>query len=199
MIIPKFSLQQFLAVLQISVFGALVAGLFGIIHDQLTYTLSPAYFTKFKFEQFKVVDFGFHNRIFVAFIGFMASWWVGLIIGWILGRMCIKENLKSEKKRAVIYLFGVLGGTLLANFLAWGLAVFTQNPENLAFWQSMIHDLSQEEVASFRTVGFIHNGAYIGGCLITIVFIIFLNIKNTKKNEKELDSQSLPKQTAITP
>jgi hypothetical protein len=33
-------------------FTIIIAGLYGIIHDQITYSISPEYFTKFKYRQF---------------------------------------------------------------------------------------------------------------------------------------------------
>ena len=68
----------------------LIGGLYGILHDQLTYTISPEYYTKFKFYQFGLMDIGneaiFPNtRIEVSAVGFMATWWMGLPIGLILG------------------------------------------------------------------------------------------------------------------
>ena len=65
--------------------GALIAGLYGVVHDQITYSMSPEYFTRVKFFQFHYADFGLPPRSFVAEIGFLATWWVGLIAGWFLG------------------------------------------------------------------------------------------------------------------
>jgi hypothetical protein len=49
----------------------LLTGLYGIVHDQLTYSISSEYFTKFKYEQFgfEPAWFGGH-RPTVAVIGF---------------------------------------------------------------------------------------------------------------------------------
>lgn len=63
----------------------ILAGLYGILHDQFTYTISPEYFTKFKFIQFRLMNEGkliFPNvRFAVAIVGFFATWWTGIIIG----------------------------------------------------------------------------------------------------------------------
>lgn len=69
--------------------GALIAGLYGIVHDQLTYTLSPEYFTLLKFRQFAWADFGGPPRLLVAEIGFLATWWVGALAGWLIGRVTV--------------------------------------------------------------------------------------------------------------
>ena len=36
----------------------IMAGIYGILHDQLTYTISPEYYTKFKFYHFGLMDMG---------------------------------------------------------------------------------------------------------------------------------------------
>src|ERR1043166_5997270 len=52
--------------------GALLAGTYGVVHDQVTYSISAEYFTRLKFSQFQRADFGFPPRVFVAEIGFLA-------------------------------------------------------------------------------------------------------------------------------
>ena len=44
--------------LGIAALGAVLAGCYGALHDQISYTISPEYFTKVKFEQFRYADFG---------------------------------------------------------------------------------------------------------------------------------------------
>jgi hypothetical protein len=69
--------------------GAALAGLYGIVHDQITYTISPEYFARLKFAQFHYADFGLPPRIFVAEIGFLAAWWVGFLAGWFVARITV--------------------------------------------------------------------------------------------------------------
>ena len=48
-----------LATFFIIVLAAIViASLYGVGHDQVTYTISPEYYTKFKFIQFNLADSG---------------------------------------------------------------------------------------------------------------------------------------------
>ena len=68
-------------VLTATIFIAIIlAGIYGIIHDQITYSISPEYFTKFKYQQFGFDPawFGGHRQT-VAVIGFLATWWMGII------------------------------------------------------------------------------------------------------------------------
>jgi hypothetical protein len=65
--------------------AVLVAGLFGIIHDQISYSVSPEYFTKFKFIQFHLLDVDLPDRARAAMVGFLASWWMGIPLGILCG------------------------------------------------------------------------------------------------------------------
>jgi hypothetical protein len=69
--------------------GAVLAGFYGVVHDQVTYSISPEYYTCLKFSQFRYADFGLPARVFVAEIGFMASWWVGFVAGWFIARITV--------------------------------------------------------------------------------------------------------------
>ena len=83
-------MKQFLVLLLLILIAIIIGGLYGIVHDQLTYSISPEYYTKFKFYQFGLIDMGneaiFPNpRIQVSVVGFLATWWMGLPIGLTLG------------------------------------------------------------------------------------------------------------------
>jgi len=60
--------------------GCLIAGLYGALHNQISYTVSPEYFTAFKFHQFSIPE-DLRGRIGAAIVGWRASWWMGLFIG----------------------------------------------------------------------------------------------------------------------
>ncbi|HEY6172439.1 MAG TPA: hypothetical protein VIX80_09295, partial [Candidatus Kapabacteria bacterium] len=81
--------------------------MYGIIHDQLTYSISPEYYTKFKFFQFGLLDSGkeaqFSNpRIQVSVVGFMATWWMGLPVGLILGLVGLIHTDRKQMFRATM-------------------------------------------------------------------------------------------------
>jgi hypothetical protein len=50
--------------------AVLVAGLFGMIHNQISYSVSDEYFTKFKFIQFHLLDPDVPERIAPPKLGF---------------------------------------------------------------------------------------------------------------------------------
>src|SRR5438105_3464978 len=97
-IIPR---RRWIGILKISALGAVLAGFYGAIHDQLSYTISPEYFTKMKFIQFSYADFGWPQRVFASEVGFLASWWVGGIGGWILARFGLDELPNPPRRKTI--------------------------------------------------------------------------------------------------
>ncbi len=43
---PRIQLARLPAMLRVSLLGAVLAGIYGAIHDQVSFTVSPEYFTK---------------------------------------------------------------------------------------------------------------------------------------------------------
>ena len=73
---PKFPLKHLPTMLRTALAGMIVAGCYGALHDQISYSISEEYFTKLKFHQFGYANFGLHPRIFAAEVGFLAIWWL---------------------------------------------------------------------------------------------------------------------------
>ncbi|WP_271785384.1 hypothetical protein [Aquimarina algiphila] len=49
----------------------LIAGVYGILHDQISFSISPEYFTKFKFPQFQIGFMGQNQpRLSASIVGF---------------------------------------------------------------------------------------------------------------------------------
>src|ERR1035438_1926964 len=101
---PKIRRTWLPAMLGYSVLGAVLAGLYGIVHDQVTYSISNEYFTRLKFSQFHYADFGLPPRVFVAEIGFLATWWVGFVAAWFIARITVPAfpqavAFRSEERR----------------------------------------------------------------------------------------------------
>jgi hypothetical protein len=65
--------------------AVLTSGLFGVLHNQISYSVSNEYFTKFTFIQFHLLDSTIPERIRAAEVGFLASWWMGIPLGLVCG------------------------------------------------------------------------------------------------------------------
>jgi hypothetical protein len=88
---PKFPAGRLPTMLRVALLGAVVAGCYGALHDQVSYSICPEYFTKLKFRQFSYADFGWPPRLFASEVGFLSTWWAGLIAGWFLARVGLAE------------------------------------------------------------------------------------------------------------
>src|SRR5262245_55465052 len=67
------TMKKLLTLFVLIVIAIFTAGVYGIVHDQISYTVSPEYFTKFKFEQFGLVDSPLPDRVKAGIVGFLAS------------------------------------------------------------------------------------------------------------------------------
>lgn len=59
--------------------AALAAATFGALHNQLSFSVGPTYFTELKFTQFNISDTT-PPRLGAALVGIFASWWMGPLI-----------------------------------------------------------------------------------------------------------------------
>jgi len=163
---PKFPLNRWPVMLGIAGLGAVIAGLYGIVHDQITYTISPVYFTRLKFKQFHYADFGLPLRVFVGEIGFLATWWVGLVAGWVLARVTAPH---AEPRRVLA--LSLRGFAIIIGFAVAGAAITfaydvlrTPDPESSRF-AKFAHRIGVNDIPAFTRVACIHNASYLAGFL----------------------------------
>lgn len=176
-----------LATFLIIVLAAIViASLYGVGHDQVTYTISPEYYTKFKFIQFNLADSGAAQhmtqpRSAVVMVGVKATWWMGLYVGIIIG-LCALVFRNPDRMFAsaiqalgivllIAILTGVIGGFYGHNVLA---------KKGIDWWlpSNLVHR------TDFITVGSIHNFSYLGGIIGLVAAIVFLLIKRSRLRKR---------------
>ena len=146
--------------------GALLAGGYGIAHDQLTYTISPEYFTKLKFAQFAYADFGGPPRVLVAEIGFLATWWVGFFSGWFLARRLIPGQPRQAALRKIAAGFAIVFVTaLLTGLVGFAFGLWSGPAAYYSFWKPILKELKITDEWAFIRVAYIHNASYLGGLL----------------------------------
>ena len=172
-LIPRFSLRKLPAMLAIAALGALAASIYGVLHDQITYTISPEYFTNLKFEQFAWANLGLPPRVFVAQIGLLASWWVGLLGGWFVARGAAWESSSTVRWPLIARAFGIVAiFTLGAGLIGWLLGQAVATNTNLSSWHAARDVLNLRDLPSFVVVAYIHNATYLGAALGTIVAVL---------------------------
>jgi hypothetical protein len=179
--VPKFPWRLLPRMLAMAVVGALISGFYGVVHDQITYSISPEYFTRMKFEQFRAADFGFPERMFVAEIGFLATWWVGFFGGWFLGRIAVPVwPARQAWKHVMVGLVVMSGIAVLAGAVGFGLGLVQQ--EIGPMWIGMTDELGVLDVRAFMRVGYIHNAGYLGGLTgLVAAIVMLLGMKRRKK------------------
>jgi hypothetical protein len=178
-LIPRIRMADLPPMIGVAIVGGLIAGAYGIVHDQITYTISPEYFTKMKFHQFNYADFGFGNRVFVSAIGFLATWWVGFIAAWLLARRLIPNQSRRTAFRQIrkgivcIFAFGLSFGILGYLFGLW------RGPNaDYSNWDWAFQQFDIADKWPFVRVAYIHNAGYLGGFIGVVAALI--TIRPTK-------------------
>lgn len=157
----------------------LIAGFYGILHDQITYSICDEYYTKFKFFQFGIPEY-FRDRFGVSIVGFLATWWMGLPIGIIIGSTgLIQENskimIRAIIKAFIVTILIVIITPLIAVSI-WLINLWYQQVsfEAYAFSTNNLAPYGDKLTNPFRffIIGMIHNFSYLGGLLGLIGGII---------------------------
>ena len=150
----------------------MLAGVYGALHDQLSFSISPEYFTYIKFRQFEWMGLASYPRLFAAAIGFMATWWVGFGGGWLLGRIG-PSNPSSESNsdfaRAVTVVWAV---TEVCGFIGASLGWLRSfaEPGDWKVWQEII---DTQQLRYMIMVTYLHWASYVGGALGFVVAAIY--------------------------
>ena len=151
--------------------ATLLAAVYGALHNQLSYTVAPEYFTKIKFRQFGIEPKHFGgDRLGAALVGVASTWWVGAIAATVLGLVGMIHPDRTMFRRtfralwlmlAVAVVFGLLGlagGEILSACLTWA------PPERNAL----------DAPAQVLAVVVMHNAGYLGGLVGLVVGIVDL-------------------------
>lgn len=140
-----------------------LSGVYGAVHNQISYSVSREYFTKFKFAQFDIPP-DLHNRLGASIVGWHASWWMGLFIGVFI----IPFGLLVRDTRS--YLAAVLRSFLVVAFTASIIGVTALLVAHVVITElpgedRMFRGTAIVDAASFRRAGVMHNFSYAGGLL----------------------------------
>ena len=140
--------------------------------DQISYSISPEYFTLFKFPQFGILE-EIPPRLGAVLVGFLASWWMGIPISCVLAtagtfaptpRLMLRRTLVAYLVVAIITipvgLLGLLRGFITLRDEASVRRLDWYLPENL------------KDIRAFGWVGSMHNATYLGGAIGLLVSLI---------------------------
>ncbi len=180
---PTLPRKELGKVLVVTLSGALFGGLYGVLHDQVTFRISEEYFTQNKFDQFHYARPANGSELnFVSRIGFLATWWMGLFTAWALSRVSVARAgcvaPFSQVRNAFTIVFAI---SALVGCCGWLWGQWRKQTGYAAGWIEWMESLGVRNEADFMTVGYIHNASYLGG-LLGIVFGILYLIRQGKRS-----------------
>lgn len=148
-----------------------LAGIYGALHNQVSYTIGPDYFHHLKFAQFGIPD-EMSPRLGAAQVGFLASWWMGLIIGLPLATlaMLIKGPDRALLRPFLVSAVLVIGITAGFGLMSLGLPIPPSAAELLAVPDTVT------DPDGFRRAALLHNTSYLSGLLGLLGGVMFMGL-----------------------
>lgn len=185
-------MRKFTILLLVIGVTVVIAALYGVGHDQITYSISPEYYTRYKFIQFNLADSGAARhmtqpRSAVVLVGIKASWWMGLYIGAVLGLVALSFRNADRMFQSAMQALGlVLLCTVACGFAGWwyGRDGLVRKGVNWTFPDHLT------DKPAFITAGTIHDFSYAGagiGLVAGIVFLIVKNYRVRKRARREME------------
>lgn len=178
----------------VALVGAAIAGCYGVMHDQLTYSIGHEYFTKLKFKQFAYADPGLGDRVFAGCIGFLATWWVGFIVAWFLGRRLLPDQDRKVAYRKIARAMLLVLATGFAGGIGGLIYGICRGPDaDYSVWMPAIRELQVTDVYSFVRVAYIHNAGYLAGLVGFVLALMFIRpVKPAQKSNKPEPANDQP-------
>ncbi len=147
-------------------FSCVVAGLYGALHNQISYSVGPDYFHNLKFLQFRIPD-ALYGRGGAALVGWKASWWMGLVLGLPIGIVSMLMPTGAAQVRAFIWATLIVVISALA--LGSGSLLFPMPVENYDLF-AIPGTVSDE--AGFVAAAVMHSLSYLGGLIGGVLALI---------------------------
>ena len=150
--------------------AVVLSGLYGSVHNQISYTVSPEYFTQFKFLQFRIAE-GTPKRLGAAIVGWKAAAGMGGLVALFVVPAALRQpGLKPVWVNSLRGFAVAIGVTLVVGLVALAVGFVVHTSESVGEVSRYGHSID-DDVAFWR-VGTMHNFSYAGGVVGTIVACI---------------------------
>ena len=124
-------IKKLLTIILVALIASAIAGIYGVINDQITFTISSEYYTKYRFLQYNLVQVEgdsriIHPRVLVVLIAFLSTWWFPLISGLIIiifnliqntWKMLLKTSVLAMLISILITVFSAIIGFILGSLI----------------------------------------------------------------------------------
>ncbi len=161
-------MQKIVAFIAFLLLAVLASGAFGALHDQISYTVSSEYFTRFKFAQFNLLDADIPERIRAAQVGFLASWSMGIPLGLLTGVAGFIHPRAVHMRKALLLSLALMAGiTLICALTGLAAGFFKTTALDLSYYTGTGWFVPEglEQPRRFICAGYMHNAAYLGSVL----------------------------------
>ncbi len=167
-------MRKTLAFLLLLLVAIVLSGLYGIVHDQLTYTIAPEYYTKFKFLQFRLVDSPWPERVRAGMVGFLATWWMGILIGLTVGLAGFMQRDWRRMLVVTLQAYGVVVVvTAAVGLLGLAYGYYQTAAIDRGAYLGWVVPPDIVDLRSYLCVGYMHNASYLGGVIAIVAGIIY--------------------------
>lgn len=158
--------------------GCVLAGVYGMLHNQISYTVAPDYFFAYKFDQFHIPD-ELRNRLGTSLVGWHASWWMGIIIG--IPILIVGLILPSWKQylRCCLIAFAIVAATALV--VGLGALMFAYCTITEATLPDYWYSANVTDRVAFARAGMMHNFSYLGGGIGILTGSVYLIVERVRQ------------------
>lgn len=152
-------------------FACGLAGVYGGLHNQISYTVAPEYFTHFKFQQFAIPE-DLRNRLGASVVGWRASWWMGLCIGPpIFGASAYAPDWKTTFEIFCKAALLIIAVTLIVGLSALAISFFAVSGDPAEYRYYAPSGVA--DPVAFVRAGVMHDSSYAGAILGLIAGGVF--------------------------
>ena len=161
--------------------SVLAAGLYGALHNQISYAIAPEYFHVLKFPQFRIPA-EMQNRTGAAVVGLAASWWMGLVLGVPVMALALRVLGKASYVRTGLRAIAlVIGLSAVCAGAALGVMTLAATPDLAAQFDLPAGVTDQ---VAFLRAGAMHEGSYAGGLLGLLAALFYTYRVRRKAGEQ---------------
>lgn len=148
--------------------ACLLAGLYGMVHNQVSYSVGPDYFHAFKFIQFRISP-ELAPRVGAAWVGWQASWWMGVVIGLPIALL----SLAIPDGRAAWRAFAGIALLVVVLTFALGMLSLLADPpmEHIPLPRGTI------DAIGFGRAAMLHDTSYLAGGFGLLVGLVLMGRK----------------------
>ncbi len=171
------TLSTLFKIILIIILSTVIASLFGAIHNQVSYSVSPEFFNDFLFVKFGIQYWEINNeRVGAMLVGILGSYWVGLILGIIYSIIFLSLNTENNFRNILNAILINIGFAFFGSLIAYIISKFI-GIEN----SGVFIDFGIQYPQNYIEAAYMHTGSYYGGIVGLIAGIIYLFKKKTSQ------------------